>query len=52
MRAVVAVILVSLAVLFLLTSLALAASRRLRHPLWVVGALTVLLALGVVLLAG
>jgi hypothetical protein len=41
---------VALAVLFLLTTLAFAAAGRASHPLRLVGALAVLLTLGVVLL--
>jgi cytochrome bd-type quinol oxidase subunit 2 len=51
MRFLVAVILLALAVLYLLTTLALSASGQLRHPIRVAGALTALLVLGLVLLA-
>jgi hypothetical protein len=51
MRFLLAVILVSLAVLFLLTALALGATRQLQHPLRVSLALTAPLALGLILLS-
>lgn len=51
MRLLVAVTLTALAVLFLLTTLALGASRQLRHPIRVGSALTALLILGLALLA-
>ncbi len=47
----VGVIVTALAVLFLLTVLALSAGGQLRHPLRAVVALTVLLVLGLALLA-
>ncbi len=47
----VGVILTALAVLFLLTTLALSAGDQLRHPVRVTAALTVVLALGLALLA-
>ena len=51
MRLMLAVILTALSILFLLSSLALSADGRLRHPLRVVAALVALLVLGLVLLA-
>ncbi|HET9324725.1 MAG TPA: hypothetical protein VFO03_12675 [Gaiellaceae bacterium] len=51
MRLMLAVILTALSILFLLSSLALGAYGRLRHPLRVVAALVALLVLGLVLLA-
>lgn len=46
-----AVTLTALAILFLLTTLALGTSRQLRQPILVPGGLTVMLILGLVLLA-
>ena len=51
MRFLIAVIFTALAILFLLTALALAASGQLRHPIRVGGALAVTLSLGLLLLA-
>jgi hypothetical protein len=47
----VAVTLTALAILFLLTALALAAGGQVRHPTGIVAALTAMLILGLVLLA-
>lgn len=51
MRFLLSVTLTTLAILFLLTTLALTASAQLRHPIRVAGVLTALLILGLVLLA-
>ena len=48
---VIGVALVALAILFLLTTLALTIARRATHPLLVTAALAVVLVVGVVLLA-
>jgi hypothetical protein len=50
MTFILAVILTALAILFLLTALALSASDQVRHPIRVGGALTVLLIIGLALL--
>ena len=46
-----AVVVTALAILFLLTALALAAGGQVQHPLGIVAALTAMLILGLVLLA-
>jgi hypothetical protein len=51
MRFLLAVILTALAILFLLTTLALTASGQVRHPIRSGGALTAMLVLGLALLA-
>ena len=51
MRLLVAVILTALAILFLLTTLALATSGVLRHPAGAITSLAALLALGLALIA-
>lgn len=50
MRFLLAVILTALAILFLLTTFALAANGQLRHPIGTAAALTALLAAGLALL--
>lgn len=52
MRFLVAVILIALAILFLLLTLALTTSGQIRHPIRVGVAMSTLLALGLALLAG